>query len=250
MAVTEPTAEVWPRPLKLLDMLWGVALIVFLSVVFGAIVGVRLVLLGYDQNEILGFLDLPEGKFQLLLTGLASMFLGTLVFLTIFARWRGLRLRDLGLQKSSRRYLAQAMLGLVVVLLVAMALEPFLEPSDVTLLRNANADLLAAEGLLLTVSLVFVIVLVPFAEELFYRAALFGALSKYMPTSFAAFLATVLFAASHTQYFLLGGMAAAVGTFQVFLIGGILSWLYVRSRSIWPPVLLHVANNAIAFLPV
>jgi len=250
MAEGAPVVDVWPQPLKLLDLVWSAVLIVFLSFVFGLAWAISLGLQGYDGNEILGFLDLPEGKTQVLIVGLGAMFVGTIVCLTYFARRRGLRLQDLGFQKPSRRHLAQAMMGLLVVLLVSTGVELFLDPADVALLGRANADLFAADGPLLIALLVFAIVLVPFAEELFFRAALFGALSKYMPTSIAALLATCCFAALHTQYIELGGMAAAAGIFMVFLLGGILSWLYVRSRSIWPPFLLHTANNATAFAAV
>jgi hypothetical protein len=34
---------------------------------------------------------------------------------------------------------------------------------------------------------------------------------------------------------------------QLALLGVLLAWLYERTGSLWPPIILHVLNNAIAF---
>tara|TARA_R110002110_G_scaffold415452_1_gene649898 strand:- start:2910 stop:3518 length:609 start_codon:yes stop_codon:yes gene_type:complete len=198
----------------------------------------------------LAIFDLPEGQEIGMLLGLGALFIGPVLLVPIFARLRGVRLADLGFRRSDRRFYLYALLGLVFVLGVGLALERFLDASDIALLSEANDDLLASDGLPLIVSLVLAILLVPFAEELFFRAALYNAFVQYMPGLAAGFLGTIVFTAVHTQYLLLGGWAAAVGLFQIFLLGGILMWLYSQSRSIWPPVLLHSANNTIAFLVV
>jgi membrane protease YdiL (CAAX protease family) len=37
---------------------------------------------------------------------------------------------------------------------------------------------------------------------------------------------------------------------QLAVLGVLLAWLYERTGSLWPPILLHVVNNAIAFVVV
>lgn len=239
--------EAWPRPLRVLDLVWSAALIFALSFAVGLLFALYLGLQGLSGDEIQGYFDLPENQTRVALLGFVVMFVGGITFLTYFARRRGLRLRDLGIQKTQRRYLTQAIISLPLVLLAGAGLNLFLDPLEAERLGNANNFVLTSDGPLLLASIVFVVVLIPFVEELFFRAALFGAFAKHMPAFVAAFLTTCCFAVIHTQYVDLGGMAAVVGVFRIFLLGGLLSWFYVRSRSIWPPFLLHAANNATAF---
>ncbi len=236
--------------LSIFDLVLIGGLTIALSAVFGLAYAVYLGTQGYTSQEIVGYFDLPEGRETSVLLGLGALFIGPVLLVPIFARLRGVQLSDLGFRRSDRRYYLYAFLGLVFVLGVGLALERFLDASDIALLNEANDDLLASEGLPLLVSLIFVILLLPFAEELFFRAAFYNAFTRYMPNLAAGFLGTCIFTAVHTQYLFLGGQAAAVGLFQIFLLGGILMWLYGQSRSIWPPVFLHSANNAVAFLVV
>ena len=39
-------------------------------------------------------------------------------------------------------------------------------------------------------------------------------------------------------------------TASVFLVSLVVGWLYLRTLSIWPPVLAHIANNLAATLLV
>ncbi len=250
----DPRALLNERParthLTILDVVLIGGLTFALSAVFGLAYAIYLGTQGYTSQEIVGYFDLPQGKETSVLLGLGALFIGPVLLVPMFARLRGVRLSDLGFRKSDGRYYFYALLGLIFVLGVGLALERFLDASDITLLNDANDDLLASEGLSLLVSMTFVILLVPFAEELFFRAALYNAFARYMPALAAGFLGTCIFTAVHTQYLLLGGWVAAVGLFQIFLLGAVLMWLYGQSRSILPPFVLHAANNAIAFLAV
>lgn len=85
------------------------------------------------------------------------------------------------------------------------------------------------------------VVIAPFCEEVFFRGFVLPGFRRGMPIGWAILLSSLLFAVAH----------ADPGSFAVlFIIGlalGILRW---RSRSIWPTILLHALNNAIAALAI
>lgn len=239
-----------PRGLKLIDVVWIGTLAFALSFAFGLLYSLYLRTQGYDTQSVVAYFDLPEGRSVAGVLGLAAMVVGPLGFIGFFARLRHLHLKDFGFRKTDGRYFLYAIIGLSVVLGLGVMLEALLDAADVDRLNSANADLLVPDGPLFFVSLLLVVLLVPFAEELFFRAALHGALVRHMPPFVAGLLGAGIFSLVHTQYLTLGGWAAIAGLFQIFLLGLILVWLYVRSGSIWPSVLLHVVNNAIAFVAV
>ncbi len=67
----------------------------------------------------------------------------------------------------------------------------------------------------------------PFAEEVFFRGFILAALVSPLGMVRAAVVGSAVFAAAHLT---LGTMA------PIFVTGLLLSWLYLRSRSIWPPL--------------
>ncbi len=87
----------------------------------------------------------------------------------------------------------------------------------------------------------FPIVLVaigPFAEELFFRGALSGALGRWLGA--ATPLATgAIFGAAHLEPRAFPAL---------FVLGALLGWLYLRTRSLWPGVAVHAANNLLALV--
>jgi membrane protease YdiL (CAAX protease family) len=83
-----------------------------------------------------------------------------------------------------------------------------------------------------------VVLLGPFAEEVFFRGFVFTGLAwKWGPRN-AALVSAALFAASH---FSSGQLVPA------FASGLLLAWAYYRTRSLWPAVLAHTMQNSIAF---
>ncbi len=84
-----------------------------------------------------------------------------------------------------------------------------------------------------------VVVVAPVAEELFFRGFMLGGLVAAVGDLRAIVVSSALFAAMH----------ASVGTFiPLFLAGVLLAWLYLRTRSIWPPIAAHSTQNALAML--
>ena len=85
---------------------------------------------------------------------------------------------------------------------------------------------------------VVVVLLGPFAEEVFFRGFVFTGLAwKWGPRN-AALVSAALFAASHLSVGLL---------VPAFASGLLLAWAYHRTGSLWPAVLAHTMQNGIAF---
>jgi membrane protease YdiL (CAAX protease family) len=91
---------------------------------------------------------------------------------------------------------------------------------------------------------ILVVIAAPVSEELFFRGFLFGGLRGR--TSFwpAALISGILFGAIH----LLGGSWEVIPPLAAF--GVLLAWLYERTGSLGPPMLMHALQNGIAFAVV
>ena len=76
----------------------------------------------------------------------------------------------------------------------------------------------------------------PLAEEMFFRGFLLAALVQSLGIFRGAIAGSAVFAVLHFD------IAIMV---PVFVSGLLLSWLYLRTRSIWPSLTAHVAQNLI-----
>jgi membrane protease YdiL (CAAX protease family) len=80
------------------------------------------------------------------------------------------------------------------------------------------------------------IVVAPVVEELFFRGFVYAGLAERYSWRKAAVISSALFALIHLQ------LTAIV---PIFILGYIFAYLYRRSGSIWPAVLMHVSTNAL-----
>lgn len=84
-----------------------------------------------------------------------------------------------------------------------------------------------------------VVVLVgPFAEEIFFRGFLFRGLIARFGLWMACIMSAALFSLAHADIALL---------VPAFVSGLILAFVFWRSGSLWPPILAHTTQNAVAF---
>jgi membrane protease YdiL (CAAX protease family) len=86
------------------------------------------------------------------------------------------------------------------------------------------------------------ITLAPLVEELLFRGVLLSSLIPRCGVALAALLSAAAFAAIHLPG--LGWQWYALP--ELLLLGVALAWLRLRYRSLWPSVLAHGANNALA----
>lgn len=97
----------------------------------------------------------------------------------------------------------------------------------------------ALEGTELRWLTFIVVVLVgPFVEEVFFRGFVFGGLLRRLGLPVAVILSSLVFAVAHAEISLVG---------PAFLSGSAFALIYWRTGTIWPLILAHTAQNAIAF---
>ena len=83
-------------------------------------------------------------------------------------------------------------------------------------------------------------ILVPIAEEVVFRGAILRTLQKVFSNSWVAIcISALIFGLAH------GNMAQLP---HAFLMGLLLGWMYVRTNSIVPGVVLHWVNNSVVFI--
>ena len=88
------------------------------------------------------------------------------------------------------------------------------------------------------VAFVIIVVMGPFAEETFFRGFLFAALLSRFGTAGSVMISSAAFALAHVDMALFA---------PAFLSGSVFALVYWRTGSVWPAVLAHTAQNAIAF---
>ena len=77
----------------------------------------------------------------------------------------------------------------------------------------------------------------PFAEEIFFRGFIYGALRNRFTPYGAIALSAAVFAVLHAD---LGVLV------PIFVTGLALAWVYQKTGSLWPPLAAHTAQNLLA----
>jgi membrane protease YdiL (CAAX protease family) len=85
---------------------------------------------------------------------------------------------------------------------------------------------------------IFVIGIAPVAEEFFFRGFLFQALRKNLGVWIAAPASGLIFGALHF---------APDKLIPLAILGTALAYVFHKTRSLWPCIMLHALNNTIAF---
>lgn len=75
----------------------------------------------------------------------------------------------------------------------------------------------------------------PLVEEIFFRGFLFQGFRARYGWVAAMLLSSAIFAVAHLD---------PVSLIPTFILGNVLGYLYHRSNSVWPPVILHVLVNS------
>ncbi len=81
---------------------------------------------------------------------------------------------------------------------------------------------------------------VPLAEEVFFRGFVFSGLVTSIGVRWGIVASSMVFALGHASPFTVGPIIPA------FISGLLLAWLYHRTKSLWPSVMAHSAQNLIA----
>ncbi|HEX7342321.1 MAG TPA: type II CAAX endopeptidase family protein [Rhodanobacteraceae bacterium] len=87
-----------------------------------------------------------------------------------------------------------------------------------------------------------VVCVVPVVEELIFRGVLLSGLMRRLHVGWAVAISAVIFGCAHLPDF--GFAWYAIPT--LVILGLVLAWLRLRSRSLWPSIVMHATNNLIA----
>lgn len=146
----------------------------------------------------------------------------------------------LGLRRAKPRQFGLALLVLLgyyllAVLFSTLVLTP--EQEDIAKqlgLRDGNPAIVV-------LAIVMIAVVAPVAEEIFFRGMLFAGLRTRFSLWPAAIVSGLAFGIPHVT----SGPTAAI---PLSVFGIALAWIYNRTGSIWPCILIHALNNGIALL--
>lgn len=187
---------------------------------------------GASLAKPLGFSGVSTALFQLLI-GLGAIVL-TLVFLLKVTRLKTRDLRIMLPAPWSPGFCLPVFLGVANLANLAGALINRLTGSP------ATSEMLPSGGPELLMQFLALCVMPAIAEELLFRGA-FQGLMRPCGSAAAIFAPALLFGVLHLD--LAQGLTA-------FACGVFLGWLAERSGSILPGMLLHLVNNALAFLTI
>lgn len=93
---------------------------------------------------------------------------------------------------------------------------------------------------ILFVNLIIIALIPAFGEEMIYRGLVLPILRRWTGNVHAAvWLSAAMFSAMHLQFY---------GFLPRLILGALLGYLFVWSRSIWAPIAAHFTNNALALI--
>lgn len=228
--MTDPLTERQAVPWKPADVAFAAVFVIVGSVVI--IVLTRLIWKSGDS---------PESVNPLVLFLLQGLFL--LAVWIIAVRVRGATWRSLGMRASQVRggslLIAPALLLMVAA---SAAYGVFVQSAGIEILippTLEEQEIRLGEGIYALLNALVFVVWGPFTEELFFRGFLLTVLAPMIGPFRAVLLSAALFAGVHVS----------VSTFiPIFLMGLVLAWLYLRTRSLLQPYLAHAAWNLLMTL--
>jgi membrane protease YdiL (CAAX protease family) len=138
----------------------------------------------------------------------------------------------------SRHPLALAVVGWLAGLALVQAWSIAVDRMGWDMFRPADrASEVIGIGADLWLTYAVVAVAAPFCEEVFFRGFAYAGLRRTFGLPIGVLTSAALFAAFHLD----------ITTFvPIALFGIVLAWVYIQSGSIWPPMLAHALNNAVA----
>lgn len=109
---------------------------------------------------------------------------------------------------------------------------------DVTMMSMA-----ATPGMRILLALVVVCV-APVVEETLFRGVLLSGLMRHMRAGWAIAISAIIFGAVHLPDFKFAWFPVPA----LALLGALLAWIRLRSRSLWPSIMMHATNNLVAVI--
>lgn len=228
-----------PKPTPAFRWKWLDILLIALYSVFFIFLGTWLLNLVY-KSDLSSQTNLPLG-YIVGLTALEGAALLSGIYL-LGVRRKHVFWQDIGFRPPEQRWIKWAvgiaLLLIPVVGLIALAIQMMLGLP----LENPQLDFLLPQQFNWLGAIAMVLlggVIIPIAEEAFFRGVLYTWMRQYAPAWAAILLSSMIFGALH------GDISVAGAT---FVMGIILAWFYERSNSLWAPITIHILNNSIKLM--
>jgi membrane protease YdiL (CAAX protease family) len=213
----------WPPSVGLIGLL--VALVA--TFVLSGIVATIYVVLGFDDPQ-------DSASFEFVaIAAQSAAFVGAALLMT--ERLGRPSARDFGFRPFKSSALGWAALAMVSYFLLSAVYVSIAQPPQDDLPQQLGADQSTA---LAVVTGVFVIGIAPVVEEFFFRGFLYQALRTRIGVIGGAVVSGLIFGAIHLKPEYLLPLA---------ILGTALALLFEKTNSLWPCILIHALNNAIAF---
>ena len=226
---TEPSRQSSRLPWGISDAMFG-----FVLVAAGSLVA--LVLLSILRNDSAN----EPGPITIVAMSSLQVLMLAAVWLLAIKR-RGASWSILGIRRAGLRWPiigAWAALGLVLSLVAGAVYSGIVTVLGIESLEPPPVpESVLGEGPIRLLTVGILIALGPFAEEVFFRGFLLMSFVQGIGVVPGVIIASGIFAISHPNIAVI---------LPVFASGVILSWLYLKTRSIWPPFLAHMGQNYLA----
>jgi CAAX protease family protein len=148
----------------------------------------------------------------------------------------------LGLRPFKPSALKWALLAIGVYFAFALIYTPLVHPDQEDIARDLGFGESVFGGI---AAGILIIGAAPISEEIFFRGFVFGGLRRRLPLWPAAAIAGVIFGVFHFT-----GISSLGVLPQLAVLGLLLCWLYEKTGSIWPPIIVHMLNNTLAFIVI
>ncbi len=214
--------------------------IIFLVFFLAAIYyGVSKLLEVVSGREVLRITAMDDLSFSLLYGIQVFLMLGVVWFFAIF--FRKSSLKDLGLRYYSiLKTIWYTFLSLIVIFIMSFLYVFVMNSLFGIEAPSSQIDRLIMEGDISTnILLVIVVLVAPFAEEVFFRGYLYSAFKKAWGINAGLFLSSLLFAMAHMELY---------SFIPIFAIGWMLAYIFEKTKSLFPIIFLHAVYNLILIL--
>ena len=151
---------------------------------------------------------------------------------------RGVNLLELRTHRESKKEIGNYIVPFVIMLIgINCITNPIIVQIPSPSIEEFEQMLSGNETMLMAFALAAIIV-APIAEELLYRGVLVNGIKNKFGTKAAIIGSSLVFAVAH------GNVPQGIGAFT---IGILLAYAYIKTESLWVPILLHFINNLSAF---
>ena len=171
-----------------------------------------------------------------LFLSMSFVYLPLLALTVYYIRARGSRLNEIGISLASPKHIVAGVLFGLTLMVVSAVVSILLSPFGLIPQQEGLTEIIRLPGVLPTL-LLWVGVLAPIIEEIFFRGFSYCAFKSRWGKSTATIASSLLFAVAHFD---------PMGIVQFTVLGVLLAYAYERTGSLPLVVLAHMVNNTVA----